>query len=255
MTTRRVVTDQKDRVNREMRKTEVHLSQAEQARVLLIYPLGVAWLRRGGETGQRTAPSTNKRDLDFRVSRFVAADSFSRGLPQIARGSEAARIRKLGPSLSKYPTGTRGSFRSECRGGEARKARARESLPTRTLAIPTQATSSSPFRRLTSGPTTGHPRETAGAGVLLTCIPMQAARRLWKARGICSDNHRCNDSDTPASAYRVGVSRRRALPALSVRSRLNAALMRAKWVNACGKFPSASPLGPVCSAYSPRWLA
>ncbi len=38
------------------------------------------------------------------------------------------------------------------------------------------------------------------------------------------------------------------------RSRLKAALMSARWVNACGKFPRASPLGPVCSAYSPRWL-
>jgi len=44
-------------------------------------------------------------------------------------------------------------------------------------------------------------------------------------------------------------------PPPSARSRLNAALIRAKCVNACGKFPSASPLGPVCSAYSPRWLA
>ena len=31
------------------------------------------------------------------------------------------------------------------------------------------------------------------------------------------------------------------------RSRLNAALIRARCVNACGKLPSASPLAPVCS--------
>jgi hypothetical protein len=38
----------------------------------------------------------------------------------------------------------------------------------------------------------------------------------------------------------------------NARSRLNAALIRARCVNACGKFPSASPLLPVCSAYRPR---
>ena len=45
------------------------------------------------------------------------------------------------------------------------------------------------------------------------------------------------------------------LPCPSARSRLKAALIRAKWVNACGKLPRASPLLPVCSAYKPRWLA
>jgi hypothetical protein len=44
-------------------------------------------------------------------------------------------------------------------------------------------------------------------------------------------------------------------PPPSARSRLNAALINAKCVNACGKFPSASPEDPVCSAYSPRWFA
>src|SRR6266508_2909874 len=41
----------------------------------------------------------------------------------------------------------------------------------------------------------------------------------------------------------------------SIRSRLKAALIKARWVNACGKLPRASPLLPVCSAYRPRWLA
>ena len=40
-----------------------------------------------------------------------------------------------------------------------------------------------------------------------------------------------------------------------VRSRLKAALISARWVNACGKLPSASPWALVCSAYRPRWLA
>jgi signal transduction histidine kinase len=39
------------------------------------------------------------------------------------------------------------------------------------------------------------------------------------------------------------------------RSRFTAALIRARWVSACGKLPSASPETPICSAYRPRWLA
>jgi hypothetical protein len=34
----------------------------------------------------------------------------------------------------------------------------------------------------------------------------------------------------------------------SWRSRLKAALMRARWVKACGKLPKASPEGPISSA-------
>src|SRR5215510_10748926 len=41
----------------------------------------------------------------------------------------------------------------------------------------------------------------------------------------------------------------------SRRSRLNAALISPMCVNACGKLTSASPECPVCSAYSPKWLA
>ncbi len=36
----------------------------------------------------------------------------------------------------------------------------------------------------------------------------------------------------------------------SARLRLQAALIRARWVNACGKFPSASPAGPISAANS-----
>jgi hypothetical protein len=31
--------------------------------------------------------------------------------------------------------------------------------------------------------------------------------------------------------------------------------MSARWVKAWGKFPSASPVGPVSSEYRPRWFA
>ena len=34
-----------------------------------------------------------------------------------------------------------------------------------------------------------------------------------------------------------------------------AALISARWVNACGKFPSCSPVGPISSANRPTWLA
>ena len=50
-----------------------------------------------------------------------------------------------------------------------------------------------------------------------------------------------------SSAFRIGQRF-----ASSVRSRLNAALISAKCVNACGKFPSISPTALVCSAYKPR---
>src|SRR6202011_3641133 len=39
-----------------------------------------------------------------------------------------------------------------------------------------------------------------------------------------------------------------------VRSRLTAALMRARWVKACGKLPRASPVIEVSSANRPRWF-
>ena len=36
---------------------------------------------------------------------------------------------------------------------------------------------------------------------------------------------------------------------------MNAALISARCVNACGKLPSCSPVGPISSEYNPRWLA
>ncbi len=37
-------------------------------------------------------------------------------------------------------------------------------------------------------------------------------------------------------------------------SRVMAESIRARCVNACGKFPSCSPVDPISSEYSPRWL-
>jgi len=41
----------------------------------------------------------------------------------------------------------------------------------------------------------------------------------------------------------------------NARSRLYAALINARWVNACGKFPCCSPAWLICSANNPTWLA
>ena len=38
-------------------------------------------------------------------------------------------------------------------------------------------------------------------------------------------------------------------------SRLTAALISDRWVNAWGKLPSCSPVWPISSAYRPTWLA
>jgi hypothetical protein len=45
------------------------------------------------------------------------------------------------------------------------------------------------------------------------------------------------------------------VPSSAVCSRVVAAMMRERWVNACGKLPSCSPLGPISSANRPTWFA
>ena len=55
-----------------------------------------------------------------------------------------------------------------------------------------------------------------------------------------------------------GVSRHHqilVIHAPRLRSRLNAALISARWVSAWRKFPCCCPARPVCSAYRPTWLA
>ncbi len=59
----------------------------------------------------------------------------------------------------------------------------------------------------------------------------------------------------PPFLYRVSkraapTGRRSRQP--KARSRLNAALMRPRWVKAWGKLPICSPVWPISSAYSPR---
>ena len=70
--------------------------------------------------------------------------------------------------------------------------------------------------------------------------------RFHRARYLRADHRR-------KAMPHAALVRQSARPARA-RSRLKAALIRARWVKACGKLPRASPLGPVCSAYSPRWL-
>jgi uncharacterized protein YndB with AHSA1/START domain len=62
----------------------------------------------------------------------------------------------------------------------------------------------------------------------------------------------------PAHPAPSGPNRRtgsRPGPWSSWRSRLMAALISDRWVNAWGKLPSCSPVWPISSAYRPRWLA
>src|SRR5262249_38038301 len=57
-------------------------------------------------------------------------------------------------------------------------------------------------------------------------------------------------------AAALGAGRHPACPAAdSLRSRSCAALMRARWVKACGKLPRCCACGPSSSPYSPRWFA
>jgi hypothetical protein len=72
----------------------------------------------------------------------------------------------------------------------------------------------------------------------------------------CRD--RSADSLTGARNPERGVADDRSLKVASyqpsARSRLYAALINAKWVNACGKLPRSSPLGPTSSENKPTWF-
>ena len=72
--------------------------------------------------------------------------------------------------------------------------------------------------------------------------PMEHRRglkpELRSKSGICTLDHH-GGSDKPGHSWSLE---------LRARSRLNAALIRATWVNACGKFPKPSAHAPVSSA-------
>ena len=77
----------------------------------------------------------------------------------------------------------------------------------------------------------------------LGIVHFYEGQRITDARGNCNCLH------WETSSCRGWITNRsRYLLVFSARSRLNAALMRAKWVKACGKLPNASPLCPICSA-------
>ena len=74
--------------------------------------------------------------------------------------------------------------------------------------------------------------------------------RFWPVAGALLVNLR--NVLAVARRRRRRAARRVPAPALagahpSARSRLYAALISARWVNACGKLPSASPVGPISS--------
>ena len=100
-------------------------------------------------------------------------------------------------------------------------------------------------------PGLGEVAASAMEGLLRDDTDAQASRYL----GICVPQMSCSvpfvESDPVSTLAEYRLRRRQP----SWRSRLKAALMRARWVKACGKLPSASPDGPISSAYRPRWLA
>lgn len=111
--------------------------------------------------------------------------------------------------------------------------------------------------RRTSWPSTKRSWAWWSSPTAYTACPSCA--RLWRkrrpARNRRSRGCATNQTRRPAGCSSKTFSPSDYLRPSRVRSRLYAALMRARCVKACGKFPNASPLGPVSSAYSPTWFA
>ena len=92
-------------------------------------------------------------------------------------------------------------------------------------------------------------------GYFLAEVPSNLALQALGARTFHVRTARRGPGSTRSqSVIVVRVRLRQSARPARARSRLKAALISARCVNACGKLPRASPLGPVCSAYSPRWL-
>jgi hypothetical protein len=81
-------------------------------------------------------------------------------------------------------------------------------------------------------------------GLLRDDTDAQASRYL----GICVPQMGCSVPFVESDPVSTLAEYRLRCRQPSWRSRLKAALMRARWVKACGKLPSASPLGPISSA-------
>jgi hypothetical protein len=84
--------------------------------------------------------------------------------------------------------------------------------------------------------------------------PVADGREVYLSRGLIA-------RQTRTYGYALGFSPAPSIPlstnqlcrlSSKVRSRLNAALIKAIWVKAWGKLPSASPLPPISSAYNPK---
>lgn len=74
-------------------------------------------------------------------------------------------------------------------------------------------------------------------------LPAKRVRRYRRPRPSTRSN-------LPGTAIQAATLRQP-----NARSRLKAALISERWVNAWGKLPSCSPVGPISSANRPRWLA
>jgi hypothetical protein len=78
--------------------------------------------------------------------------------------------------------------------------------------------------------------------------PYQAALKAALSASASMPASTCQNAD-------IGDRSRRDCCHPRARSRLNAALISARWVSACGKLPCCSPVRLICSACKPRWLA
>ena len=77
--------------------------------------------------------------------------------------------------------------------------------------------------------------------------PADLAARLTPRSRAWSSTASFRRSSSPTSSS-AAAGERRARSSRAARSRLKAALISARWVNACGKLPSCSPVGPISSA-------
>lgn len=94
------------------------------------------------------------------------------------------------------------------------------------------------------------------AGVSATRAPRSPAAQAVRERSwrYSAPNSSSVSRGGPAGRACVTMGQR-PLSASSASSRVVAAMMSDRCVNACGKLPSCSPLGPISSAKSPTWLA
>ncbi|SFN88959.1 hypothetical protein SAMN05216219_2469 [Mycetocola miduiensis] len=104
------------------------------------------------------------------------------------------------------------------------------------------------------------PHYAAALAMSHTSLPRRPPRRLarlMKLKPWCEADRggTCRAAGHPSDERSERGHRRRARAASSRSLRVMAASISARWVNACGKFPSCSPVSAISSEKRPRWLA